>query len=86
MNSQNQLSSLAKFLSKNIGSDFENTLDDLLTPEEIKNIYERIMILDYLKSWLTQRDVAKKLWVSISTVSRWSRILQYGKKGGNFKF
>lgn len=50
MNSQNQLSSLAKFLSKNIGSDFENTLDDLLTPEEIKNIYERIMILDYLKS------------------------------------
>lgn len=86
MNIQDQLHQLVKFFSKNIEDGFENTLEDLLTPEEIKNIYERIMILQDLKSGITQREIAKKLWVSVGTVSRGSRILQYGKREGNFKF
>ncbi len=81
-----QLQKLSEFFIKNFEEDFENTLEDILTPEEIENIYERIMILQYLKNGLTQREIAKDLWVSIGTVSRWSRILQYWKREGNLNF
>jgi len=77
---------LVSFLSNNTWEGLRDVLEDLLTPEEIKNIYERIMILQDLKTGLTQREIAKKLWVSSWTVSRWSRILKYGKRGGKFKF
>jgi uncharacterized protein YerC len=41
---------------------------------------DRIEILRYLKSGLTQRDIAEKMWVSITTVSRWSKLLSYERK------
>jgi len=55
-------------------------LQDLLTPSEIENIAERIEILKLLKKWLSQREIAKKLGISITTVTRWSRLLKYEQK------
>jgi len=54
-------------------------LEDLMTPKEIEEFTERIKIFDLLKSWKKQREVAKQLWISITTVNRWSRVLKYGK-------
>lgn len=54
-------------------------LQDILTPAEIKDISERIQIVEALLKGKTQREVAHKLGVSISKVSRGSQLLQYGK-------
>ena len=61
MNPEKALSIISNFLQKNVEDDFECVLDDLLTPEEIITIYERILILQSLKEGLTQREIAKKL-------------------------
>lgn len=58
--------------------DLYNAITDFLTPWEIDAIAERIEIVEQLKSGKSQRQVAELLWVSITTVSRWSRVLQYG--------
>ena len=53
-------------------------LQDILTPQEIELIYERLQIVKDLKKWLSQRQIAEKLNVSTTTVSRWARVLKYG--------
>ncbi len=58
--------------------DAESVLSDLLTPSEIEAIAERLEIISLLKQGKTQRDIAQELWISVTTVSRWSRILKYG--------
>lgn len=58
-------------------NDFEKILEDLLTPQELESIAERINIIKLLKQWFTQREIAEKLWISVTTVNRWSRILKY---------
>ena len=60
--------------------DFQDALEDLLTPAEICEIGDRIEILKQLKLNIPQREIAEKLWVSITTVSRWSRLLNYQRK------
>ena len=50
---------------------------DILTPQEIENIYERLQIIKLLKEWYSQREVSEKLGVSTSTVNRWARVLKY---------
>ncbi len=55
-------------------------LEDLLTPSEILEIWDRIMIIKYLKYWLKQREIASKLSISITTVSRWNRLYVFEKK------
>lgn len=57
--------------------DLKNLFEDILTPKEILEIKERIEIILLLKKWLSQRAIAEKLWVSITTVNRWSRTLKY---------
>lgn len=61
--------------------ELEMVLKDLMTPQEIVEISERIQILKYLKQGLTQRDIAEKMGVSVTTVNRGSRILKYGEGG-----
>lgn len=51
--------------------------EDMLTPQEIVDISDRIKIIRLLKSWKTQRDIAEELGTSVTTVNRWSRILKY---------
>ncbi len=58
-------------------------LEDILSPQEIETLDERIKIMHALASGKTQREIAEELELSITTVSRGSRILQYWriKKG-----
>lgn len=58
-------------------------LKNLLTPAELDEISVRIQIVKLLKKGVSQRDVAKRLNVSIGTVSRGSRELKYGPNAFN---
>jgi len=58
-------------------------LQDILTPQEIESIAERWQLIRQLSSGKPQRDVAKDLKVSISKITRGSRVLKYG--GGGFR-
>jgi TrpR family transcriptional regulator, trp operon repressor len=56
-------------------------LEDILTPQELESVAERWQEIQLLAKGMTQRDVAKKLGVSISKVTRGSRMLQFGSGG-----
>jgi Trp operon repressor len=59
--------------------DLDGFLEDILSPQEIEAIDERIKIMRALTAGKTQREIAEELELSITTVSRGSRILQYGR-------
>ena len=59
----------------------ESFLHNILTPGEFDEIVMRLQIFKLLHQGLPQREVSKKLGVSIGTISRGSRELQYGEKG-----
>lgn len=56
-------------------------LYDILSPVEYKDLAVRWQIVKQLKQGIPQRDIAKNLKVSVSTVTRGSRELM-NKKGG----
>ncbi len=56
-------------------------LNNILTPAELEEISKRLQIVKLLLKGVPQRDVAKKLNVSMGTVSRGSRELKYGENG-----
>ena len=56
-------------------------LQNILTPAELDEIATRLQIVKLLKKGVPQREVAKKLGVSIGTVSRGARELKYGVPG-----
>lgn len=60
--------------------DLAGVVEDLLSPGEITEIADRILILKMLKKGVAQREIAEKLGISITTVSRGSRLLQYDRK------
>ncbi len=68
------------FLKIRDEADFEASLADILTPSEISDIAERIRILEMLKAWISQRKIALELGISITTVTRGSRIFKYDGK------
>lgn len=53
-------------------------LEDILTPQEIVEISERIELCRQLLQGKTQRVVAEELGISVTTVNRWARILKFG--------
>src|SRR3989344_6805985 len=61
----------------------EKTLDallyDLLTPQEVVSIAERLQILTALAHGDTIRKVARKTKTSISKINRGSNVFQFGK-------
>jgi TrpR family trp operon transcriptional repressor len=60
-------------------------LDDILTPQELASLAERWQLIQKLDAGVPQRDIAEELGVSISKITRGSRMLQYGKGGfGHF--
>lgn len=59
----------------------EAFLHNILTPSELDEISKRLQIVKMLLKGVPQRDVAKKLGVSMGTVSRGSRELKYGENG-----
>lgn len=54
-------------------------LKGLLTPKELEEIPKRLQIVKLLKRGVSQREIARKLKVSIATVSRGSNELKRGK-------
>lgn len=56
-------------------------IQDLLTPQEIEILIERWQIIQELAKGTPQREIAKKLNTSISTITRGSTALKYGSKG-----
>jgi len=58
--------------------ELNDLLNDLLTPQEIEALYERLQIIKLLKQGYSQRQVAENLWVSTTTVNRGARVLKYG--------
>ena len=60
-------------------------LEDILSPQEIETIDERIKLMYALVAGNTQREIAEELGISITTVSRGSRILQYGRLQGSWR-
>lgn len=59
----------------------EKLLTDLLTPQEIESLAERWQLIQLLAKGVPQREVAEELKISISKVTRGSRVLQYGTGG-----
>jgi Trp operon repressor len=59
----------------------ELLLKDLATPQELEAFAERWQLVQMLAKGTTQREVARKLGVSISKVTRGSKWLQYGNGG-----
>lgn len=56
-------------------------LEDILTPQELASVAERWQLVQELHKSTPQRDIAKKLGISISKITRGSRALQYGSGG-----
>lgn len=59
----------------------EMLLKDILTPQELDSIAERWQLIRALDAGKPQRDIAKELNISISKITRGSRMLQYGEGG-----
>lgn len=56
-------------------------LDDMLTPQELSSVSERWQLIQELYRGTPQREIAKKLGISISKITRGSRMLQSGSGG-----
>ncbi len=58
-------------------TDIKKLLLDILTPWEVEEIYDRVRILRHLHLWESQRDIAHEIGTSVTTVSRWSKLLKH---------
>jgi len=77
---QDPLTVISQFLWSVKAKHLPDILHDLMTEKEIKEFSERIEILKQLQKWATQRVIAKNLGISVTTVSRGSKVLQTGKE------
>jgi TrpR family trp operon transcriptional repressor len=59
----------------------ELLLTDILTPQELESLAERWQLVKALHAGMPQRDIAEKLGISISKVTRGSSALKFGKGG-----
>lgn len=62
----------------------EKLLRDILTPQELASVAERWQLIQKLAADEPQRKIAQELNVSISKITRGSRMLKFG--GGGFKY
>lgn len=69
---------LAAFLLTIASADMESLLNDLMTPQEMMEMVERLHLLKELKAGKTQRSIAEEMGISVTTVNRGSRVLQFG--------
>ncbi|MFH0851710.1 MAG: YerC/YecD family TrpR-related protein [Candidatus Peregrinibacteria bacterium] len=69
------------FASVRSEGEAEKLLADILTPQELASVAERWQLVQELHKGTPQRTIAKKLKVSISKITRGSRMLQYGSGG-----
>ncbi len=70
---------LRKLFAKARGSaELDALLDGLLTPQECAEFVKRWRLMELLLLGVPQRTIAKELGVSLGTISRGSRLLQFG--------
>lgn len=82
MSSKKDIAELARLVSSIDDAKVAlNFLQNILTPQELEEIAQRLQIFKMLHKGISQRTIAEKLGVSIGTVSRGSRELQYGPPG-----
>ncbi len=75
-------SELIRVLAESKDEEFvRNLLYDILTPHEVKSIRERWEIVKRLDSGMSQRAIRDEIGVSVTTISRGNRQLQYGSGG-----
>lgn len=74
------LESVTNFIGSIKEKHLAEVLEDLLTPKELVELAERIRIMQMLEQGKPQREIASELGLSVTTVSRGSRVLQYGKQ------
>ncbi|MFT6397343.1 MAG: TrpR family trp operon transcriptional repressor [Bradymonadia bacterium] len=73
---------LLRVLAESDDEDFvRSLLSDILTPHEVKSIRERWEIVKRLDEGMSQRAIRDELGVSVTTISRGNRQLQYGSGG-----
>ena len=53
-----------------------NLLDEILTPNEMKDLLLRWKLMEMLKSGISQRKIASQLGVSLCKITRGSKILK----------
>jgi len=58
--------------------DVENFLRAFMTPKECHTLCDRFLLIEMLMAGHPQREISKKLGVSISQISRGSAELQFG--------
>src|SRR3989344_2632353 len=69
------------FSSVRTEKEAEMLLTDMLTPGELRSLTKRWQELELLANGTKQREVSKKLKISISKVTRGSRVLRHGTGG-----
>ena len=69
------------FASVKSAKEAEVLLKDILTPQELDSVAERWQLIQMLDAGVPQREIAKKLGISISKITRGSRMMQYGSGG-----
>ena len=79
MNASFQLKNMAKLLASITSvEEMENLLLGLLTPKEREELPTRIQIIRMLRKGIPQHDIAQKLGVGVSTVTRGAKEIQQG--------
>lgn len=74
------LTSITQFIQSLDPKDVASVLEDLLTPQEVAAISERLSIMTKLQEGKSQRFIAQELGISVTTVSRGSKVLQFGNQ------
>ena len=69
------------FASVRSAKEAEVLLKDILTPQELDSVAERWQLIQMLATGVPQREISKKLGISISKITRGSRMLKYGDGG-----
>ncbi len=69
------------FAAVNTPAEAERLLEDILTPQELASVAERWQLVQQLAKGKAQRQIADQLGISISKITRGSRMLQEGSGG-----
>lgn len=78
MNATYYNSLIETFLSLKTKKDVKDFLDGILTPKEREEIPVRLQIVKMLKKGIPQHEIALKLGVGVSTVTRGSKEIAKG--------